>query len=197
MQEHKPGQGALYHTVLTVPGLGNSGVDHWQTRWEATAPNVVRVQQQEWNAPQRKIWVETLNAALLATDGTVMLAAHSLGCALVAWWTLAYGHAPHAKRIAGALLVAPADVEQADFPAAARDFSPMPRIQLPFKSIVVASSDDTWCALAKAKAFAADWNSQFISVGACGHINAESELGDWQQGRAYLSTLALGKHSRP
>lgn len=180
----------MLHTILTVPGLGNSDAGHWQTQWEATMPNVVRVQQQEWDAPQRSVWVETLNAALLATDGTVILAAHSLGCALLAWWTLEYGHASHANKIAGALLVAPADVEQADFPDAAKNFSPMPRLRLPFKSIVVASSDDGWCSLPKAQSFAADWNAQFISMGACGHINTQSNLGDWAQGRAYLASLA-------
>lgn len=178
------------HTILILPGLGNSGVDHWQTQWEASMPNVVRVQQQEWDAPQRSVWVEALNAALLNIDGPVILVAHSLGCALVAWWVLEYGHAAHANKIDGALLVAPADVEQVDFPASATGFSPMPRQRLPFKAIVVASSDDAWCALSKAKSFAADWDAQFITIGACGHINAQSNLGDWSQGREYLAALA-------
>lgn len=178
------------HTILILPGLGNSGAGHWQTQWEATIPNVVRVQQQEWDAPQRSLWVDALNTALLNIDGTVILVAHSLGCALVAWWAMEYGHAAHANKIAGALLVAPADVEQADLPAAATGFSPMPRLRLPFKAIVVASSDDAWCALPKAKSFAADWDAQFISIGAFGHINAESNLGDWPQGREYLAALA-------
>lgn len=178
------------HTILILPGLGNSGAGHWQTQWEATMPNVVRVQQQEWDAPQRSAWVETLNTALLNIDGPVILVAHSLGCALVAWWAMEYGHTVHANKIAGALLVAPADVEQADLPASATGFSPMPRLRLPFKAIVVASSDDTWCTLPKAKSFASDWDAQFISIGALGHINAQSNLGDWPQGREYLATLA-------
>ena len=178
------------YTILILPGLGNSGVGHWQTQWEAMLSNVVRVQQQEWDAPQRSAWVDALNTALLNIDGPVILVAHSLGCALVAWWAMEYGHAPHANKIAAALLVAPADVEQADFPEAATGFSPMPSLRLPFKSMVVASSDDPWCALPKAKSFAADWNAQFVSIGANGHINAQSNLGDWPQGREYLATLA-------
>ena len=178
------------HTILILPGLGNSGTGHWQTQWEVSLPNVVRVQQQEWDAPQRSVWVEGLNTALLNIDGSVILVAHSLGCALVAWWLTEYGHAPHANKIAAALLVAPADVEQADFPEAATGFSPMPRLRLPFKATVVASSDDPWCRLPKAKSFAFDWNAQFISIGACGHINAQNNLGDWPQGRKYLAALA-------
>ncbi len=120
----------------------------------------------------------------------MILVAHSLGCALVAWWTLEYGHAAHASKMIGALLVAPADVEQADFPVATSGFAPMPRLRLPFKTTVVASSNDPWCALPKAQSFAADWNAQFISIGACGHINAKSNLGDWPLGREYLAALA-------
>ncbi|MFJ7567691.1 RBBP9/YdeN family alpha/beta hydrolase [Herminiimonas sp. NPDC097707] len=176
-------------TILLLPGLGNSGSGHWQTQWEAGLDNVVRVQQQEWNAPQRRDWVAALDKALLALDGPVILVAHSLGCALVAWWTAQHGHAPHANKLVGALLVAPADVEQADFPAEAIDFAPMPRLRLPFKATVVASSDDSWCALPKAQSFATDWGAQFYVAGACGHINAQSNLGDWPQGRAYLAAL--------
>ncbi|MDO9422091.1 MAG: alpha/beta hydrolase [Herminiimonas sp.] len=179
------------HTILILPGLGNSGAGHWQTHWEATLPNVVRVQQQEWDAPQRSVWVAALNAALLNIDGPVILVAHSLGCALVAWWVAEYSYASsYANKIAGALLVAPADVEQADFPEAATDFSPMPRLRLPFKTIIVASSDDPWCSLPKAKSFAVDWHAEFVSIGASGHINAQSNLGDWPQGREYLAALA-------
>lgn len=69
---------------MLLPGLGNSGPGHWQTQWEAGLDNVVRVQQQEWDAPQRRDWVAALDKALLALDGQVILVAHSLGCALVA-----------------------------------------------------------------------------------------------------------------
>jgi len=177
------------HTILILPGLGNSGAGHWQTQWKATMPNVVRVQQQEWDAPQRKVWVDVLNTTLLDIDGPIILVAHSLGCALVAWLAMEYGHAPHANKIATALLVAPADVEQADFPEAATGFFPMALLWLPFKTTVVASSDDPWCGLPKAKSFAFDWNAQFISIGICGHINARSNFGDWPQGREYLAAL--------
>jgi hypothetical protein len=78
------------HTILILPGLGNSGAGHWQTQWEDSLPNVVRVQQQEWDAPQRSIWVHGLNPALLNIDDSVILVTHSLGCALVAWWVTKY-----------------------------------------------------------------------------------------------------------
>jgi hypothetical protein len=36
---------------------------------------------------------------------------------------------------------------------------------------------------------AADWGAQAQSVGALGHINADSGLGDWPEGRALLRSL--------
>jgi hypothetical protein len=53
----------------------------------------------------------------------------------------------------------------------------MPLLGRPFKITVVASSDDPWCGLPKAKSFAFDWNAQFISIG------------DWPQGHEYLAAL--------
>lgn len=172
-----------------MPGLGNSGPGHWQTLWEAELDHVVRVQQSNWDAPQRDDWLATLNQTLLAIDGPVIVVAHSLGCALIAWCVAQQEHTLHTGNIVAALLVAPADVEQADFPAAAVGFSPMPRRHLPFRAIVVASTDDSWCALPQAQSFAADWGAEFYSVGARGHLNAQSNLGSWPRGRAFLTSL--------
>jgi predicted alpha/beta hydrolase family esterase len=43
--------------------------------------------------------------------------------------------------------------------------------------------------LARAKAFAQAWGACFENAGALGHINADSQLGDWPAGQAYLATL--------
>jgi predicted alpha/beta hydrolase family esterase len=179
----------MSHTILTLPGLNSSGAGHWQTLWEEKLPHVVRVQQSEWDTPTRAEWVATLDAAIQAAPTPVVLVAHSLGCALVAWWASEHGHAAHADKVIGALLVAPADVEQSGFPQDVVGFAPIPRLRLPFKSIVVASSDDPWCELPKAKMLAADWHARFHDIGARGHINAASNLGDWPQGRDFLIEL--------
>ncbi|MGB6055958.1 MAG: alpha/beta hydrolase, partial [Burkholderiaceae bacterium] len=96
----------------------------------------------------------------------------------------------HAARVRGALLVAPPDVERATAPAPVRDFNPMPAALLPFPSIVVASSDDPWCQLERARTWAGQWGAQWHDIGACGHINADSGLGDWPEGRRWLRQLA-------
>jgi predicted alpha/beta hydrolase family esterase len=97
----------------------------------------------------------------------------------------------HAARVKGALLVAPPDVEQAGFPDFVTGFAPMPRQRLPFKSIVVASSDDPWCAsISRARSWASDWGAAFHDIGPRGHINGESGLENWAQGRKWLDELS-------
>lgn len=176
-------------TILILPGLFNSGEGHWQTVWEGMLPNAQRVQQRDWDKPDRCDWVEILDEAIAAIEGPVVLAAHSLGCALTAWWASLHGAAPHARKVTGALLVAPPDVEHKDFPDFVKGFAPMPQTLLPFKTIVAASSDDPWCALPRAQAWASAWGAHFHDIGPRGHINAESGLGDWMQGRDWLFGL--------
>ncbi|MGZ9711280.1 RBBP9/YdeN family alpha/beta hydrolase [Glaciimonas sp. GNP009] len=177
-------------TILLLPGLNNSGDGHWQTYWEQMLPTAQRVQQQDWDTPCRQDWVNTLDAAIQASNGPVVLAAHSLGCALVAWWVAEHGNCQgSAAMVKGALLVAPPDVERADFPASVRDFGPMPRMALPFDTIVVGSDNDSWCEITKIQSFSADWKATFHNIGALGHLNAASGLRDWQQGRTWLAQV--------
>jgi uncharacterized protein len=177
-------------TVLILPGLYNSGEGHWQTLWESMLPNARRVQQKSWNTPRRADWVATLDAAIRDNDGPVIIAAHSLGCALTAWWAKQHGTASHTAKVKGALLVAPPDVEREDFPEFVTGFAPMPNAELGFKTIVAASSDDPWCAISRATTWASVWGARFHDVGPRGHINGESGLGTWCEGLAWLSELS-------
>ena len=72
-------------TVLLVPGLGNSGLQHWQTKW-AERYHYPRVEQHDWEQPVRADWVQALHEAIQQTTGRVVLVAHSLGCSTVAHW---------------------------------------------------------------------------------------------------------------
>lgn len=179
----------MTHTILILPGLYNSGEGHWQTVWEAQLPNAKRVQQADWDAPDRARWVARLDAAIAAEDGAVLLAAHSLGCALTAWWASECSSRPHAAKVKGALLAAPPDVEHTTFPSFVTGFAPMPRARLPFRAVVAASSNDPWCALPKARDWAACWGAQFHDIGPLGHINADSGLQHWPQGLHWISAL--------
>ncbi len=172
--------------VLILPGLGGSGPEHWQTRWEVLYPRHLRVVQRDWDRPDRQAWLASLAAAVEAASEPVVLVAHSLGCALVAH---AAGR-PFAARIAAALLVAPADVDSpAHTPAETRGFAPMPMTALPFPATVVASDDDPYVTIRRARAFAAAWGAAFVDAGPRGHLNAASGLGDWPDGRRQLEAL--------
>jgi predicted alpha/beta hydrolase family esterase len=175
--------------VLNVPGLGSSGPDHWQSRWEALAPEAFRrVVQRDWDRPALGDWLTALEAAVAEGGPGLLLAAHSLSCSLVARWAT---QTQLARNVTGALLVAPADVDAPTIPAEAAGFAPMPRSPLPFPSILVVSDDDPYATVQRAEAFAAAWGGRLVLVRGGGHLNAASGLGDWPQGLALLGDLRL------
>jgi len=166
-----------------VPGLGNSGPDHWQTHFEQSGPAFTRIEQREWDAPDRQEWVATLDHALTGEDlSNVVLIAHSLGCVTVAHWAEQYG-----RVVKGALLVAPSDVETPHYAAfPTTGFGLMPLRRLPFPSKLVVSSTDEWVTLARAQQFASAWGSELVNIGPAGHINAASGYGPWPAGLEML-----------
>src|SRR5258706_6003971 len=173
-------------TVLVLPGYGDSGPDHWQTLWERRH-GYARVVQDDWERPEVAAWKGRLCAAVAGAGGPVVLVAHSLGCALVA-------HAAaddHVRaRVARALLVAPADVDEIrQLLPEIESFAPMPMAPLPFPSVVVASTNDPYADAARVRAFASAWGARLVDVGAAGHINAESGLGEWLEGQRLLAEL--------
>lgn len=179
--------------VLILPGLHDSGPQHWQTLWLAGRPGFRRVEQDDWVTPRLADWASRLDAAAAAAGPEALLAAHSAACALVAHWAAA-----RPRPIRGALLVAPSDSEAPSFPAGPTGFAPMPLAPLPFPSTVVASSDDPYVSLDRARLFARSWGSRFVGAGAAGHLNGASGLGGWPAGLALLRELARrGREAAP
>ena len=172
--------------ILLLPGWQDSGPGHWQSRWEVLHGDQ-RVQQHDWQWPKRGDWMMQLEEALLADPRPAVLVAHSLGCLLVAAWA---DHSRQAARVKGALLVAPPDVERPDTPPQIATWAPAVRRPLPFPAIAVFSSNDPFCSVARAQAMAASWGAAALDIGPLGHINGESGLGDWPEGRALLRGLA-------
>lgn len=159
-----------------IPGLGNSGPDHWQTHLEKQGNNFIRIEQNEWNAPDCEDWINNIESTLSNYDlKDIVLIGHSLGCTTIAHWAKKFN-----KEIKGALLVAPSDIESPVYTFPATGFSPVPSERLPFKSIAVTSSDDVWVSLERANYFAENWGSQLINIGNAGHINADSGYGEWK-----------------
>ncbi|MBX3603790.1 MAG: serine hydrolase family protein [Piscinibacter sp.] len=171
--------------ILLLPGWQNSGPTHWQTRWELRHGDR-RVEQSDWDWPRRGDWMARLDEVLLENAAPAVLVAHSLGCQLVAAWA---AHSTHAARVQSAMLVAPPDSERDDFPPQLSTWRPIVRRRLPFPALAVTSSDDPYCSPERAAGMLADWGCAQHSVGARGHINADSCLGDWPAGRALLEAL--------
>jgi uncharacterized protein len=161
-----------------VPGLGNSGEEHWQTYFETKGSNFVRINQKEWDSPNCEDWIQTIDATLTDIDlSTVVLIGHSLACCTIAHWAKRYG-----KKIKGALLVAPSDLDAPNYNFPTVGFSPTPVDKIPFKTIVVASTNDEWVSFERAQYFTTNWGSDMVNIGEAGHINAASGFGKWDEG---------------
>lgn len=168
-------------SIIIVPGWRDSGHGHWQTLWAERLPQARRVVQDDWHTPTRSAWVARLEETVLEQPGPVVIVAHSLGCI-----TTAHMKPEAAARVRGALLVAPADPERR---AVLSDFAPVPYAALPYRSILVASSNDPYCPIRLAGAYARAWGSEFVRLQNAGHINVDSGHGEWPLGRALLQSL--------
>ena len=175
--------------IVMVPGWHNSGPAHWQTRWEQRLPQAERVQQQDWEAPERGAWVAQLARTITARPGPVVLVAHSLGCI-----TSVHLPAAVAARVQAALLVAPANPLRV---AALEGFAPVPRTALPYPSVVVGSDNDPYCPLDLVQQYADAWGSELVRMTGAGHINADSGHGTWPEGWEILQGVLQRVASAP
>jgi hypothetical protein len=55
--------------ILIVPGLHNSGPEHWQSYWERTFPNARRIDQADWDRPDLAAWTRSLAQAVRQQPG--------------------------------------------------------------------------------------------------------------------------------
>lgn len=170
---------AIEHTTLFVPGLNSSGPLHWQSWLERQVPDAVRVIQSDWKKADLAEWSSRVRREISRQQGKVLIVAHSFG-------VLAAVQAAedHREKIAGALLVAPAD--PAKF--GVEDF--LPSGPLGFAATLVGSTNDPWMSIESATRWSARWNAELVNIGQAGHINAESGYGAWPGGLKLLERLA-------
>ena len=173
-------------TYLILPGLGDSGPDHWQSYWLKKFPNAVKLIQEDWNNPELSDWLINLEKTLQKIESPVVLIAHSLAVSLVLHWD--EKHKNSDQKVVAALLVAPADVDSEEHtPDAIRNFAPMPLHNLSFPARVVASENDPFISVKRARCFATCWNADLVNIGKRGHINSESDLRYWEEGQEILT----------
>ena len=178
-------------TLLIVPGYHGSGPGHWQSWLQGQLPAARRLDGVDWEAPQLNVWSGRLGEMIENATGRVWLVAHSFGCLVAVHAALA-----REDRVAGALLVAPADPERFGDPGLRVEsdqgpsISPLlPQTPLTIPTILVASSNDPWLRITRAVYLAERWGSHFVDLGPAGHINAEAGFGPWPAGLRWLETL--------
>ena len=164
--------------ILILPGWSDSGPDHWQSRWQNKLSTARRVIQQDWSAPRRDAWRDTIERAVLSAERPPVIVAHSLGVV-----ALLHAAARVGDKIAGAFLVAPpSESALREIPAVDKDFLPYPRARLGFPTVIVAANDDPYADPPFARDLAADLGARFLDAGAAGHINVASGHGPWPEG---------------
>lgn len=163
---------------LIVPGLGNSGPDHWQTQWQHEL-RAQRVEQANWHEPDLEQWATAVETTLLGRPRPTVVIAHSFGCLAS---VLAAARQP--ARVQALFLAAPADPERFSGTAKLRQQPPVP-------TLLVASRNDPHMAFADAVIWAQYWHSRFIDAGAVGHINPASGHGRWDDGWSTLTELLV------
>ena len=169
-------------TTVFVAGYGNSINGHWQEKWYHDLSGSYWVEQNNWAYPNRDDWVERLDTLLQSIEGPILLITHSLGGSTLIEWSK-----QHQANILGAFIVAVPDVQSSYFPDAITGYQDLLLGKLPFPNLVISSSDDPYCTLSRAEYFAKHWGSKFINAGDLGHINTESNLGDWPKGKKALN----------
>lgn len=164
--------------ILTVPGIGGSGLSHWQTVWEQQPDFTgTRFAPSSWDQPQAADWLEAVDRAAQQLGPDLLVVAHSLGCLPVAH--LAAG----SLACRGIVLVAPPDVHGPAFPAAAVGFAELAADPSTAPALLISSSDDPYCTPAVAARLAGRWQAEHVDVGPRGHLNESADLGTWDQGR--------------
>lgn len=185
--------------ILIVPGWQNSGPDHWQTRWEKNLRTARRVVQDDFDRPDVEIWGDRMaKFAAGATQPTVVVA-HSLGVPAVVY----AADKLRANGVIGAFLVAPADVDHADFwpdtggkrwpPEAGHGgFDTMPENKLPFPATLIVANNDLYCSFARAEYLAEKWGATLRDAGETNHINVASGHGPWPEGLLQFGQFLKG-----
>ena len=173
--------------LLTVPGIFDSGPDHWQTLWEQVPGRVTRrFAPSSWDEPEARDWVAAVERELADLGPDTLVVAHSMGC-------LASAHvAATTGGFRGVVLVAPPDLHDPAFPPEARGFEELVPAPLRVPGLLITSSDDHYGTPSAYARLAAAWDVPHLDLGPLGHINAESGLGAWDEGWRLVTAFAAG-----
>jgi predicted alpha/beta hydrolase family esterase len=174
---------------IFLAGIGNSEPEHWQRLWyEKLGSRAHWLEHRDWDAPRADEWLADLESLLRKVPGKKVLVAHSLGCVVAAQW-LSENSDPSC---AAAFLVSLPDTRGPNFPKSAIRFPELSAVTPRGRLCLVMSEDDPYAAPDVARTAAERWRAQLVNVGAKGHINLESRLGEWSEGRKLLDHFTDG-----
>lgn len=190
-------------TTLIIPGRNGSGPGHWQTWLEAQLPDARRISGINWEKPAIHAWAGAIVREIDHTAGEVWLVAHSFGVLAA---LLAGKRRP--DRIAGAMLVAPADPElftESGLVDWSKDESIrgttvghlLPHAALPFPALLVLSSNDVWMRMTTGLTWGSRWGARVTQVGPQGHLNESSGHGPWPEGLALFQRFRTAHEGLP
>jgi hypothetical protein len=171
-------EAASRYEFILVPGLYDSGPEHWQSIWQTHFDFWQRITQKTWDNPDIGLWIDAIRRQLSTNRRPSILVGHSFGALASCCVTVGGGH-----DIAGLLLVAPAEPEK--FEVAER----VPAMPLRAPAIVVASHNDPLMRFGRAVYWSKVWNADIADLGEAGHINAEAGFGAWPYGLELLRHL--------
>lgn len=173
--------------IVSVPGIGNSGPNHWQTHWERIFPKMIRISPASWTAPELGNWVKEIDRVSGSSDMGPVFVCHSLGCLAFLHWAQ-----QTTSSWQGALLVGVPDATGVNFPKSAAGFAPRNISVMRSPMLVLESSDDPYDPVGEGRQLAQTAGGTVINLGCKGHINEASGLGDWKEGQGILTAFLAG-----
>lgn len=170
--------------VLIVPGYQGSGEAHWQQWLHRQWPHSRLLSGVDWDKPVLANWAERIRDEIARAREPLWIVAHSFGCL-----ASVVAAADRPQSLAALVLVAPADPARFNLLGLGSaddrrlevhtlaDVVPTTPLNVP--GLMLASSDDPWLSEQAAQQWARRWQLTLQSIGAAGHINAESGFGPW------------------
>jgi predicted alpha/beta hydrolase family esterase len=171
--------------ISIIPGINNSGPQHWQTFWEHQY-GFTRIKQEDWDHPVFEEWKDNLVESIESNKykKNNILIAHSLGCLLTV-----KSLSTIQDYIGGLFLVAVPNPDTAFFSGQLKTFRDIPCENLKIPGYLVYSGNDEFSTTDFSIKYGKIWGLKTINAGRLGHINGDSNLAGWEEGYKLFTRL--------